>query len=184
MGKFITTLFAEAIISKIDSTYNICGASIPESFKNGWFDSLRLSYECSLKDCRLNADGLWITNKLTSTDGRGNDINYNRFFWRIEPNYCAYGKPMFDAEKIYKLFKASETKKVLVETGKGSVCLEWFEFLYPTKTCWGLRQGPVHITVYEDGNRVWTSKKEVYKTGWKKEFIEFIEKRYEWKKEQ
>jgi hypothetical protein len=178
-GTLITTIFAKFIISKIE-TMNMSSIYIPGGFKNGWFDSPSTNYECKAEDCYLNADGMWVTKTNTSTDGRGNYINQNRFLWRIEPNYCCAGKPFFSAERINYLYKKSETKKTLITSGKSAICLEWFEFKHPTDTCWGLSQGPVYVTVYENHKRIKTISKSINEKGWKKEFIEFVETYYKW----
>lgn len=178
-GTPVTKIFAELIINDIVFK-NSMGTYKPSRFGNGWFDHFRSSYDCKIEDCYINVDGMWITRDKTSTDGRGNNINYHRFFWRIEPNYCCAGKPFYSAEKQAELFNKSETKKFIITSGRHSICLEWFKFLPPTETCWGLTQGPVYITVYKGSERIWTGTKSVRDKGWKKEFTEYIMEQFKW----
>jgi len=181
-GTLITTIFARHVINLIDSRQSIM-PYYPDDFKNGFSDRHHIDYECALKDCHLGPDGMWITNEKTSTDGCGNYINYDRFLWRIEPNYCCRGKPMYTADDRYKLFKASETKKTIISSNNHSICIEWFEFdqKFPTENVWGLKMGKVYITVYKEDKRIWTSKKNICEKGWKKEFTTFIEEHFKWK---
>jgi hypothetical protein len=178
-GTPITTIFAKYMTNLIDAlTMNTI--YYPSRFKAEHGDGYD-SYECKEQDCHKGPDGRWVTNKLTARDGRTRDpVAYTRFFWRIEPNYCSYGKPFFSAEKIATIFKNSETKKVVLGTGRHSICLEWFKFDYPTENCWGLRQGPVHVTIYDQNKRIWTSKQSIGERGWRKEFKEFIEEYFKW----
>lgn len=176
-GKFVTEIFAKQMIGIIDG---MDLTFYPSRFSFGCGDR-NSSYECKAKDCHKAADGRWVTNHNTAHDGRSREpVAPNRFLWRIEPNYCIHGKPFFSAQQIADIFARSETKKVIHETNRHSVCLEWFKFDYPTDNIWGLRQGPVHITVWEHHNRIWTGKKSIRDRGWKKEFTEYIMEYFKW----
>lgn len=174
----VTTIFAKHMINLIKALTE--GTTFYPSRFAGEGDRNR-SYECKIEDCHRESDGRWVTNNKTAHNGRDRyPVDYTRFFWRIEPNYCVHGKPFFSADRIAEIFKKSETKKVMHQTGRHSVCLEWFKFDPPTETCWGLRQGPVHVTVYDRDKCIWISKKNIHELGWQKEFIEFIEDYFKW----
>ena len=178
-GTPVTVILAKYMISMIEAL-NMSSIFYPSRFAYGCGDHMG-KYECKAEDCHRGPDGRWITNKKTAYDGRSRDpAAYNRFFWRIEPNYCIHGKPCFDAGQIAAIFEKSETKKVIHETGRHSICLEWFKFDLPTETCWGLRQGPVYVSVYEYDKRIWTGNISIEKRGWKKEFSDFIIEHFKW----
>jgi hypothetical protein len=179
-GTPVTFIFAKHITNLIEA---LTKSSIyyPSRFAGDCGDHCR-SYECKANECHKGLDGRWITDKLTAHNGRDrHPVAYNRFFWRIEPNYSSYGQPSYSQERIAEIFAKSETKKVIHDTGRHSIILEWFEFLPPTETCWGLRQGPVYVTIYnERDKRIWTGTKSIKDRGWKKEFTEFIVEYFKW----
>jgi len=170
-GTPVTVIFAKHMVNMIEAK-NMSPIYYPEGFDDGKYGE-HSSYECKENECHKSPDGRWITNQPTADRA-------HRFFWRIEPNYNCYGKPSFSAEKKKDLFNKSETKKVIHETNKHSICLEWFKFDLPTEVIWGLGQGPVYITIYEGNEKVWTGKTPIDQRGWKKEFTDFIVEYFKW----
>lgn len=177
----VTTLFAKEIIAIIQSKTKFSSYT-PDRFKCNWFERIHNSYEKRITDCHIDTDGYWKSNDMDGHDGKSHGYtHYEKFFWRIEPNYCTAGRPCYDQSRIDQIYKMSETKKVLIGMNKSQVCLEWDGFDSPTETCWGLRMKPVHITIYENGNKIFTGMS-IHKTGWKKELTTFIEEYYKYTK--
>jgi len=181
MGQLVTSLFAKSIITIIESKTNF-SSYLPDRFKINWFERVHANYESSITNCHLDSDGYWITNNLDGHDGKSHGCTHHtKFFWRIEPNYCGYGRPCYSQKQIDEFYKNSETKKLILGMEKSQICLEWDGFDSPTSTCWGLRMKPIHITVYEDDKKIFSGMS-IHKTGWKKEFTTFIETYYSWSK--
>lgn len=175
--KYCTTFFAENIINNIESKMSlITSIGIPEKFKVNWFENIKFEDEKNIDDCILDSDGFWIEKVKSGHDGKShNSTHYQKFWWRIAPNYCVYGQPYYSSEQINEIYLNSERRKDIIKLNDFCVSLEWDGFDSSTKTCWGLRMKPIHITVYHKSINVFTGMS-IFKRGWKKEFIEFIEK--------
>jgi hypothetical protein len=176
MGKLVTQLFAETIIKAIDAKFLFVHGSIgvPDKFKQSWFEWVHFEYEAKESDCTLDVDGFWKLNKPNHNNQRV------KFFWRIEPNYCTGGRPLYLDEDIKKFYKNSETRKSILKLEKSEICLEWDGFDSPTETCWGLRMKPIYVTIYENGKRIYTG---ISGRGRKKHLIDFCNEYYKWERD-
>lgn len=177
MGKLVTLIFAENILKRIDAAFPHT-VFFPEKFKESWFESIDYYYECKVENCRMDTDGLWV---MDVPQTRGSHYHQKKFYWRIEPNYCTAGRPIYTSDEIADIFAKSETKKDIVKMYKSQICLEWDGFDMPTETCWGLRKRPNFITIYEDGKRIYKGLP-MNQRGYKKHFIDFVMEYYKFKK--
>lgn len=173
---YITTLFAKNIINNIEDKLSLTNSIyIPEKFKVNWFENIGFSSEMNLDNCYLDSDGFWIEKIQSGHDGKSHDAtHYKKFWWRIAPNYCVHGRPCYSDDKIKKIFLNSETRKDIFKLNNFCISLEWFGFDLPTECIWGLRMKSIHTTIYHNSIKVFTGIS-IFKKGWKKEFILFIE---------
>lgn len=178
MGKFITEIFANKIISMIEAKMNI-SFYMPEQFKTTWFEGADFKQEYKAENCIMDEDGFWRSKKMDSGNGRGQNTQYKKFWWRIEPNYSCAGRPCYSQEKIEEIYRNSETKKYILKFVKSQVCLEWDGFDPPTGTCWGLRMKTPYITIYENGKQIYKGLP-IFCKGYKKHLRDFIMEYYKY----
>jgi len=171
----VTTKFAKDLIRVIETKllHGSMGFYIPDRFKAHWIERVFIDYEATVDQCTLDSDGLWVLNEPNHNN------HLVKFFWRIEPNYCTAGRPLYDTDMVNTIFNNSEHKKSILKFKESEVCLEWFGFNPPTDTCWGLRKKPTNVTIYHNGTQIFCV--ELGK-GWKKQLTEFIEEYYAWEK--
>lgn len=174
--RYCTTVFAENIIKNIEAKLSLISSiNIPEFFKVNWFENIRYEDEKNAEDCILDSDGFWIEKVKSGHDGKSHGAtHFQKFWWRIAPNYCVHGQPSYSSERIAQIYLNSETRKDIMKLNDFCISLEWDGFDMPTKTNWGLRMQPIHITVYHKSEKVFNGMS-IHQRGWKKEFIEFIE---------
>lgn len=172
-NKHIHYTFAEYIFSKIDSLY-LSVFYLSDKYKMP-FETIAHDGEYSKECCTLDMDGYWISNKYDVHDGktRNGYTHPKKFLWRVEPNYCTAGRPSYSSEKIKEIYEKSETKKYLLKLHKFEICLEWDGFNLPTETCWGLEMKPVYLSIYSEGNKVFSSIP-IHQRGFKKQVTEFL----------
>lgn len=181
MGKFITELFAKQITNKIEAL-NFQSSYIPEGFKQTWFENVSTTGDYKIEDCILDVDGYWRSKEMDSGNGRGENTQYHKFLWRLEPTYCVHGRPFYSQEQIAEFYKKSEAKKSVLKLTKSEVCLEWDGFDSPTETNWGLRMRQPFVTIYENEVLIFKGEISIYKRGWKKELTDFVMEYYKWVK--
>lgn len=177
---YTTTYFAKKLIDLVQLKMDLCtGINLPDTFKCNWFENIRFENEMTAEKCHLDSDGYWIENNKSGHDGKSREYtHFQKFWWRIEPNYCTAGRPYYSSDFIEQIYRKSETRKDIYKLNNFTFALEWDGFDLPTETCWGLRMKPIHIVVYSNDYH-----KKIYvglpinvrKQGWKKDFINFIE---------
>jgi hypothetical protein len=109
------------------------------------------SIDSKIESCFLRPDGLWQSKEKINTHCNDGGT-YKIGIWRIEPNYNFNGQPCYDSNRVYGFFKKSETRKVLLTHDGYDYVWRWAEFLPPTETCWGLRQGPTFFEMCQGGS--------------------------------
>ena len=176
MGKRTSEIFCEKLIDIIESKMDI-SFNLPDKFKRTWFEGISLQDEYTVDDCILDSDGFWRSKEMDGTDGRGHNTQYRKFWWRIEPNYCRHCKIHYSDDERAEIYAKSETKKFVLNMTKSQVCLEWDGFDLPTETHWGLRMRPIFVTIYEDGQKIYSGPP-INARGWKKHLADFINDYY------
>jgi len=123
------------------------------------------SYEALEKDCFKREDGIWQLNYKINTHIKGGSTVL--FIWRIAPNYCCHGQPLYTEDKIQEFLKQSETEKVLLIHKDYEFVWTWNEFHRPTRNIWGLKKGPDYLVLRKNGEIL-------VKTQVKKHFLETV----------
>jgi hypothetical protein len=98
------------------------------------------AYECNPSYCFKRPDGLWQKNEKINTHlphGGSTVI----FLWRLEPNYCCAGRPVYTADRVHQFLTNSETEKVILTIGDYTFSWKWDTVKMPTATCWGMKMG-------------------------------------------
>ena len=119
----------------------------PGTREKYWF--VTSSMECAPEDCFKREDGLWEQKEKINTHIDGGQIKIA--IWRLHPNYCCAGRPVYSHEAVKEFRAKSEMEKVLlVEDGYEFVWL-WREVIMPTKNVWGMSMGPRFFQLRKDG---------------------------------
>ena len=120
-------------------------------------------HDCKYNECEKFDDDLWIHRKE-----RQSDII---FLWRIEYNYCCFGRPTYTSSKQKEIFCKSETEKILHTHDGYEFVWCWDTFDQPTRICWGLKPANFHYELRKDGEVIVSSS---VKTAFKKECSEVL----------
>lgn len=120
----------------------------PETREKYWFSTN--SIDCKANECFKRDDGLWEQKgKINTHMPHGGQIKIG--IWRIEPNYCCAGRPIYSSKQIREYLDKSETEKILHVYNGYEFVWSWDYFDMPTKDCWGLRQGERFFELRKDG---------------------------------
>ena len=103
------------------------------------------SMECNPQDCWKRTDGLWEARELLH--GKDKQV----FLWRIEPNYCCGGQPVYTGDRVARFLKNSETEKELHTHGEYSFVWCWSSPRMPTRFVWGMSVGPTRYELRWNG---------------------------------
>jgi hypothetical protein len=147
-------------IKKLEKAANIRHTD-PEAREKYWFYTN--SIDCKIDECFKREDGLWEQkDKINTHMPHGGQIKIG--IWRIEPNYCCHGRPIYTPGKVQEYLDKSETEKVLYVHNGYEFVWKWDYFDMPTDICWGLRQGPRFFELRKDGEiLVQSDKKTVFR---------------------
>lgn len=99
------------------------------------------SRENTPEQCYLREDGLWQSHDLLRT-GNKSPLYRCIFLWRIHPNYCTGGRPIFTSDKVQLFMEKSETEKILITEGDFEFVWMWDTVRKPTENVWGMDMGP------------------------------------------
>jgi hypothetical protein len=151
------------VYRKIKHMTNITGRS---SFADKNNMSYRFDYECQPDECFKRPDGLWQLNHL---DHNG---HIPVFLWRLGSKYCCTGHPIYTSENYDKMYKASETRKLIQEIDGLSFYWTWENWNPPTETLWGATMTPPFVQVYRGGRILFNSSR--FEKEAKAELIQFL----------
>ena len=108
------------------------------------------SNECNPCDCFKRPDGLWEQyNKINTHMPHGGNIKI--FLWRIDPNYCCAGRPIYTHDRQQQFLQNSETEKILVTQDNYEFVWKWNTIILPTTTCWGIKMGAPYYELRING---------------------------------
>lgn len=109
------------------------------------------SHESTPETCFKRPDGLWEGHKKLNTHlAHGGERVV--FLWRVEPNYCTAGRPVYTADRFRQFLENSETEKILIAQDGYEFVWKWATVVPPTKICWGMKMGKCFFELRKDGN--------------------------------
>jgi hypothetical protein len=112
------------------------------------------SRECLPEACFKRPDGLWEAHDLLNPDQENDRGGYGYkqiFLWRIKPNYCCQGQPVFSSDQEQAFLNESETEKILVTQDGYEIVWKWDTLIRPNQNIWGMKMGKTFYELRKNG---------------------------------